>query len=311
MGVAPLESARESPASVAGEAVCELDPGLLDELWRASEARTWGLTREEFDRIVSAAGAAANFGLSCGERADRLRQREFFLALKLDDLLLAQACALGNERAWQQFVAVHQAPLRRAAIAITGNASRGRDLADQLWAELYGLVEKEGGRVSPLKSYRGRGSLMGWLRTTLAQRHVDQWRRIGREETLEGVDPPADVAEEPAAPDEIRGLERAVAGALRECAAEDRYLLTAYYLDEQTLAEVGRLLGVHEATVSRRLQRTLKGIRKQVLRGLEQRGMSRRRAREALDADPRDLDLNLKKLLQQSQSDTFLEKAGG
>jgi len=37
--------------------------------------------------------------------------------------------------------------------------------------------------------------------------------------------------------------------------------------------------------------------------------MSRRAAEEALGADPRDLDINLKKLLQSSQSDAFQEKA--
>jgi RNA polymerase sigma-70 factor (ECF subfamily) len=69
------------------------------------------------------------------------------------------------------------------------------------------------------------------------------------------------------------------------------------------------VLSVHEATVSRRLRRVTDGLRKKVLRNLEDAGLSRRAAEEALGADPRDLDLNLKKLLQYSQSDAFQEKA--
>jgi len=66
---------------------------------------------------------------------------------------------------------------------------------------------------------------------------------------------------------------------------------------------------VHEATVSRKLQRATGGIRKQILRNLEHAGLSRRAAEEAMGADPRDLDLNLKKLLQNSQMEAFQKQA--
>ena len=81
-------------------------------------------------------------------------------------------------------------------------------------------------------------------------------------------------------------------------------------LGGRTLLEIGRVLGVHEATVSRKLRRATDGIRKQVLKNLQGAGLSRRAAEEALGADPRDLDVNLKKLLQHAQADTFQEKAG-
>ena len=68
------------------------------------------------------------------------------------------------------------------------------------------------------------------------------------------------------------------------------------------------MLHVHEATVSRKLRRATDDIRKKVLKSLQSHGLSRRGAEEALGVDPRDLDLNLKKLLQNSQTDTFQEK---
>jgi RNA polymerase sigma-70 factor (ECF subfamily) len=283
-----------------------VDRRLLDELWHASNAASWGLERDEFDRIVSAAGSAQNFGLEAGAAATRQQQASFLRGLRLDDLVLAQACAAGNERAWEHFIAQHRQPLIRAAIAITGSETLGRDLADQLYAELFGLSEHEGQRRCPLLSYRGRGSLMGWLRTTLAQRHVDHYRRNRR---LEPLDVPAENTQPQTLPNGLSQLEQAIEQAIHQCDAEERYLLAAYYLDGQTLLQIARVMGVHEATVSRKLRRATEETRKKVLRNLQRRGMSRRAAQETLGADPRDLDMNLKQILQNSQNEAFKEQA--
>ena len=289
-----------------GGGVVAVDASLLDELWRECAASAWGLERAEFERILLGVAAAQNFGLAEGAAAGHA---EFYRGLRLDDLVLARACAGGHERAWEHFVAAYRGPLTRAAIAIAGSETLGRELADQLYAELYGLTARDGKRRCPLESYRGRGSLMGWLRTTLAQRHVDRYRRTRREEPLEDVDAaaPGAAAETPAA--ELDALGRAVEAAIAGRDAEEHFLLAAYYLDGQTLLQIARVLGVHEATASRKLHRVLGELRKQVLRHLEGQGLSRRAAQEALGADPRDLDVNLKKLLQQSQVDSFPEKA--
>jgi RNA polymerase sigma-70 factor (ECF subfamily) len=286
-----------------------LDRGLLDELWRASDAPSCGLERDEFDRIVAAAGSAQSFGLEAGVAPTPRQQAEFFRGLRLNDLVLARACAAGNERAWDHFIAQHRQPLIRAAIAITGSETLGRDLADQLYAELFGLNTRDGERRCPLLSYRGRGSLIGWLRTTLAQRHVDHHRRNRREQPLEEIEVPAAVAPPETPGAELSQLERAIKQALLGRDAEERFLLAAYYFDGQTLLQIARVLGVHEATVSRKMRRTIQGTRKQVLRNLERGGLSRRAAEEILGADPRDLDVNLKKLLQNSQTDAFKEQA--
>ena len=154
------------------------------------------------------------------------------------DLVLARACARGNERAWEHFIAVYRQPLTRAAIAITGSETLGRDLADQLYAELYGLSVREGQRRCPLLSYRGRGSLMGWLRTTLAQRHVDHYRRTRREEPIEEFDAPAPESPPQTPARELSLLEQAIEQAVSGRDAEERFLLAAYYLDGQTLLEI-------------------------------------------------------------------------
>jgi RNA polymerase sigma-70 factor (ECF subfamily) len=269
------------------------------------------LTRDEFDRILLDAGTAQNFGLLEASNATPATPKEqavFFRGLRVGDLALARACARGNERAWEHFVAVYRQPLTRAAIAITGSETLGRDLADQLYAELYGLNVRDGQRRCPLLSYRGRGSLMGWLRTTLAQRHVDHYRRARREKPIADFDGPAPDPPPQTPARELSLLEQAIAEAVRAREAEDRYLLASYYLDEQTLLEIARVLGVHEATVSRKLRRAEKEIRKQISKYLQRGGMSRRAAEEAMGADARDLEVNLKKLLQNSQSGAFKEQ---
>ena len=309
VGITPAQSvdgsAGESIAGLPGK----IDGFLLEELWQECDGASCGLERGEFNEILLDVGTVQNYGLAEGTTASRQQQATYFRALKLGDLVLARACATGNERAWECFVATYRQPLVRAAIAITGSDTLGRELADQLYGELFGLSTRDGERRCPLQSYRGRGSLIGWLRTTLAQRHVDHFRRNHREQPLEEYDAPVPAHEAQRPATGLTLLEKAVEGALKRCDAEERFVLAAYYLDERTLLQIAKVLNIHEATVSRKLKRVCQDLRKQVLKNLQSLGLSRRAADEALGADPRDLDLNLKKLLQYSQSDAFQEKA--
>ena len=317
--MAYLRGVETAPREPAGESLREegfaegrgIAPSLLDEFWRTSNAQAWGLGRDDFNRILREAGAAQNFGLSPGATASAEQQAAFLRELKVDDLVLAKACAAGDERAWEQFVAQYGQPLTRAAIAISGSETVGRDMADAFYAELYGLELRDGARRCPLDSYRGRGSLLGWLRTTLAQRFVDHYRRTHREQPLDDFDAP--VADDPVEEDGSKSpmLAQAIEVALRSVGAEERFLMAAYYLDDRTLAQIATVLRVHEATISRRLRRATESVRKEIVRSLTKAGMSRRAVEEALGVDPRyvDLKMDLKKLLQSSEPEAFPEKA--
>jgi len=305
-----VEGAAEAALSVAPEAIHE---SLQQELWRECGAEEYGLTLAECSRILTNLGTAQNYGLTPEATASRQQQAAFFGSLRLADLVLAQACAAGSERAWEHFLTLYQQTLVRAAIAITGSDTLGRDLAGSLYAELYGLPERDGERRCPLASYKGRGSLIGWLRTILAQRHVDHCRRSHRELPLDDpentYDPPAPEPEPEEQPAELAVLWRALEEALRTQQEEERFLLAAYYMDGRTLLQIGRMLAVHEATVSRKLHRATDRLRKQLLRNLLAAGLSKRAAQEALGTDPRDLSINLKILLQRSDPDAIQEKA--
>jgi RNA polymerase sigma-70 factor (ECF subfamily) len=296
------------PTQLAAVAESDIPPNLLNELWLAAEAESCALTQAEFAAALTAVGAKHNHGQPPEKHPGSAQEAAFYRALRLPDLALAQACALGRDAAWQRFLKLYRAPLTQAAIAITGSATLGHDLADSLYSELFGLSERDGQRRSPLASYSGRGSLMGWLRTTLAQRHVDHHRRTYRETPLDTLDLAAAPAPQPALaqpPAEIAHLTHALARTFEALAAEDRFLLASYFLDRQTLLQIARVLHVHEATISRKLKRLTADLRKRLLRNLQSGGLSKRAAEEALRTDPRDLELNLRALLQTSQSPPF------
>jgi len=287
-----------------------ISPGDLRELWTQAQAENYELSETEFALALETAGAKYNFGLPSQQTSTPSQRLAFYRNLHLKELALAHACALGREAAWQELVLQYQAALKQAAIRITGSASLGEDLAGALYSELFGLTESDGVRRSPLASYTGRGSLMGWLQATLTQRHVDHHRRTHREIPLEDNDfAAAPVSPAPATP-EIERLKDAIGNTFNTLPAEDRFLLVSYFLDGRTLLELARLLRVHEATMSRRLKRLTQDLRKRLLKDLQAHGMSRAAAEEALGTDPRDIDINLRSLLQASPSSPFPQQAG-
>ncbi len=280
---------------------------LLAELYARSKAESYGLGREPFVAILNSIAAKYTPGVS------EIELRAFYVSLHVEELALARACAAGHDSAWEVFLTRYREKLYDAAHAITHDDASARELADSLYAELYGVRTRESGqRASKLESYTGRGSLEGWLRTVLAQEYVNRYRAGRRNVSLEereedGHQLPAPAREEVAAPDPR--LNAAIDGALAALEAEERFILAAYYLDGRTLAQVARMLGVHESTISRKLEKIAAGLRKRILENLVRAGMSRRQAEEALDVDVRDVTVDIRsRLAQESGGRTFLNK---
>ncbi len=289
----------------------EISADIFEELWREAEGDQLGITKAELMQVLSSIGAKYNFGLPPGTAATPAQIEAFYRKLQLRDLALAHACALGYDLAWQQFLARYRNQITQAAVAITGSSSLGQDLADSLYSELFGLTERDGQRRSPFASYSGRGSFMGWLHTTLVQRHVDHHRRTYRETPLDQQDFAATSTAPTPSPETTACLDKALTAALRALEPEERFLLSAWFLDQHTLLEIARVLNVHEATVSRKIKRLTSRLHKDLLRQLEISGMSKRAAEEALGTDPRDLTINLRTLLQTSPPSAFFQQGGG
>jgi RNA polymerase sigma-70 factor (ECF subfamily) len=130
----------------------------------------------------------------------------------------------------------------------------------------------------------------------------------GRQIPLEAQDFPAPASAIEPSVKVTTQLSDAVAQTLGELEEEDRFLISAYFLDQRTLLQISYLLRVHEATVSRRLKRLTESLHKRLLKHLRACGLSKRAAEEAFGTDPRDIDLNLRSILQDSRSTPFSKK---
>jgi len=184
------------------------------------------------------------------------------------DLDLARLCAEGDEHAWERFVREYRPLLYRAADALD-RTQGAREIADSLYADLYGVDKSAGERQSLFRYYQGRSSLATWLRAVLAQRYVDRVRTRRRMEPLPGEEI-SRPSEDPD-PDRARYValvRQALDHAVAALTARDRLRLGCYYVQGLTLAETGRVMKESEATSSRRLARARLAIRQDVERQL-------------------------------------------
>ena len=78
----------------------------------------------------------------------------------------------------------------------------------------------------------------------------------------------------------------AAQGALALLSNEERMILTYLFLDGRTPSPKSpACLGVHESTISRKVDKLAKSLRKKILANMIQQGMARRQAEEALEVD--------------------------
>jgi RNA polymerase sigma factor (sigma-70 family) len=270
---------------------------LIGCLHAEAKCARWDLARNRFAEALRRSAEKRYRGV----RPSAAEVEIYLKSLHLEDLALACACGQGSEAAWEFFVAQFRQELRTAARAIlrisgAGDDARAAELADSLYAELYGVSPTGSGRRKSLFEYfHGRSKLSTWLRAVLAQRHIDLlrtgWRTVSLE-TEEDEAPreitagsPSDFKvnkwsahsltrrtdSQPADPDRERYLTRfdnVLSAAIAGLAPRERMLLACYYVDQLTLAEIGRTLREHESTVSRQLERTRRELREAVTQTL-------------------------------------------
>lgn len=210
---------------------------------------------------------------------------KFIDGLHADDLCLVIACERGDQGAWSDLFEGYGATVRSAARSASSNEAMADDVAQSIWADLHGLKLREDGKpAGKLSYYSGAGSLGGWLRAVVGQLAIDQHRRQSRlvqtEEDADlerlahdatGESDGAGAFHSATGPEELLArsmasadVEKALARALADLSDEDRLLMKLYYFDGLRLREAGVVLGVHEATASRRLTRIHGQIRELV-----------------------------------------------
>jgi RNA polymerase sigma-70 factor, ECF subfamily len=247
-----------------------VDPSLGERLYRKAGAERWRLPQSAFVDALEASCAKA-FAADATPR-DLAR---YLSSLHLDDLALACACALGDAEAWDHFVIEMRPALYRAADALDRSGA-AREIADSLYADLYGVDQRGGTRQSLLRYFHGRSSLATWLRAVLAQRYVDRVRVERRTEPLPD-DLPVSASPGAADPECFRFVEMlraALERAIAQLEPRDRLRLGCYYAQQLTLAQTGKLLKEHEATTSRQLARTRQALRDTVEQDLRSQGLN-------------------------------------
>ena len=250
----------------------EIGQLLLNQVFAEARAASWGIDRDAF---------AATLHLSAKKHFVEdippvAKLEGYFFSLHLQDLALACGCAQGNSAAWDYFVSTYRGYLRSAAGIILHcppDSPAAQELADSLFAELYGISEGAN-RRSLFRYFHGRSSLKTWLRAVLAQRHIDAVRVAKRFASLDEPDGEGKVHEpadkmilppsDPHRSKYLKLFQTALVAALEKIEMRDRERLKLYYLDEKTLAEIGKKLGEHESSVSRNLDRVRRELREDV-----------------------------------------------
>jgi RNA polymerase sigma-70 factor, ECF subfamily len=291
-----------------------LNDGAGRLLARATDNRS--LSRETLAPRISA--AVEKYLLRNDPNASHEEIAKFVDEMQADDLCLIIACERGDESAWTDLVERFTPTVRSAARSASANEDAAEDLSQSIWAELYGLrTRKDGMPASKLAYYSGRGSLAGWLRAVVAQLAVDVFRKQSRlvqteEDTdLDRLARDTHIAEGQAVlagmpnPEQSMsnrlaqtGLQQALNKSVRELDAEDRLLVKLYYFDNLRLREVGAVLGVHEATASRRLSRIQSDLRKRVTKILiDEHGWTQAETERSFAEVAQHLDTDLEALL--------------
>jgi RNA polymerase sigma-70 factor len=268
-------------------------------LHRRGNADGFGLTPADLGMALHRSAHAWNAAAKPAEIDEYLDQ------LRADDLVLALACAHGDERAWESFVEKYRPVLYGAAHALTHDEAGARELADSLWADLYGMDSRAGERRSLLGYYGGRSSLGTWLHAVLARRFVDLTRAAARTKPLESLPNEPATEGDPSDPDRFRfvnALSTALSEALGALEPRDRLRLGYYYLENLTLREIARLLGEHPSSVSRRLQQTRGELKRRVERSLRrEQHLSEEQIRLCYDYAAEQWPFDLRRALSESK----------
>lgn len=167
-----------------------------------------------------------------------------------DDLDLARAAAAGDAMAWRRIYDETNQPLFNFLCYQTGDRDAAKDLLQDTFVTA----------CVRLGSYRGDGSLLGWLRAIALSRCLDWRRRVARRlrklaafaretsgETL--------TADEP-------GIGDGFQEALGRLSPHQRAALLLRELEDQSFAQIADALGCREATARVHHYRACRALRR-------------------------------------------------
>jgi len=196
---------------------------------------------------------------------------DFIRTLHTNDLYLALACAQKAEKAWDRFNTLYRKYINDLANFAT-MTSRAPDLADSVMADLF-LPDHSG--QSRIASYQGRSSLATWLRAIICHRATNERERLCN--NTEDLDTIQEIADDSALlkMDALlrssrygRVIRESLRCSCQSLSERERLILLLRYDDGLQLGQIGRLLGVHQSTITRQIEGACKKLREAVVSNL-------------------------------------------
>lgn len=169
------------------------------------------------------------------------------------DLLLVVRCQLGERAAFDDLIGRWSHPLLRYALNLTNDSELANDLTQDVWLRvIQGLGRlREAAHFRPWLFGIAHRTFMDRLRTRYAM-PVDNDTDIEEVAAIEDVGSGED-------------LERALATGMALLPMVEREVLTLFYLEELSLADIADALGIPVGTVKSRLFRARSLLRQQTL----------------------------------------------
>ncbi|HTL36603.1 MAG TPA: hypothetical protein VL326_25895 [Kofleriaceae bacterium] len=226
-----------------------------------------------------AADEAMHAGLVSSTHVGRLA--EHFRALELDhvsahvvDVVLAFAATSGDRQAQAE---LHHRVVTAARTTLPA-AGYPDHVVEDVTGELIVTLLQQANRRSPLLTYRGQASLIGWLRT-LAARTAQRLVKVCRREAPSS-DGDAPLVEHLAATDLTRDLyraelrtvvRRAFATAIEQLSYFERELIGDFLVRGQSLDDIAKAHAVHRATAARWMARARAALDRELRRELHRK----------------------------------------
>jgi RNA polymerase sigma-70 factor (ECF subfamily) len=226
-------------------------------------------------------------------------------ALVGPDLYLACACAEGDARALAIFEARHLALVP----AFLARQRLARDVVDEVKQRTRDrLFVADGDRPPKITEYAGRGALDAWLRVLVVRVSANLRRQSRDHDALDEV---VQAAAAGASPEHqllrartTQAFELALRDAFTSLSSEERALFRLQFGKGLTLDAIALVLGVHRATVARRVAAARQALFTRVLALLGERlGEGRPEIERALGEWQSKLEISLSGLLRATKED--------
>lgn len=263
-----------------------LDEGTLEELVREGAAAWPGVrvAREDFADIVREAMATT------GNAPAQLHTR---------DLYLVAACLAGDDAA----IAVFTKDVIGAVTPAVERASRQRgNTEDVIQTTLAKLLV--GPPTPQLRSYLGKGALVGWVRVIAVREALQAHRKTRRElladeDLIQGASTGASIEVKLLKQRHGASFDAAVIEATKRLTSEQRTILRFHVRDRLSIDRIAPMLGIHRATAARRLTQAREDVlahTKAILR--ERHGLSESEVASLCTALGGSLDLSMGRALE-------------